>query len=553
MINSSNGFRNNLPNRKSILKVALRFVIITGILSSILVLPFINIVQMVDKVFAASQATTNTDECFEQVNDGAFGLSDGPYNSEESYEVLVFNDQLYVGMEADNSLGARIWRTKPGVITPSDQGDWEEVAADENGYPFGVANITQNDHIDSLVEFNGYLYASTANGGSNFLGTRVFRSPTGDPGTWEDAVQNLGPGFNNIFNMNFKDMQVFNGWLCGGTQNWVVGTQIWCTSDGTTWVQKNSSGFGDTGYHDLSAEVWSGVVFDGAIYFGVQNTGGDRGDRGTDVGKLFRTTDLDGTPTWTEVFTGLSGSYRVDILGDLNGFLYIAVRSNSGIVVLRSPSGNPGTWTQVNLSGMNGDPGNSSVLVDGSIVHDTNLILGVSNASSGVQLWMTNGMLENDGSLVEWIQVGDPGIGDEKNVMTQLVAYHEEIYAWTTNYFTGQQVRKKSVCSQTLPTETPTETPPSEPVEPSPTATPTADPTDEAVPEVSPTQEPTDPIEPTDTGEPTEELTATPDPDFDPYPNPPTSIPCANGSESCEEQGDFDPNLDIFLPLVIHP
>ncbi|MCD6345070.1 MAG: hypothetical protein J7M17_05675, partial [Anaerolineae bacterium] len=42
------------------------------------------------------------------VNEGAFGLgtgADSSYRSEEGFEVLVYNGRLYVGMEADNSLG----------------------------------------------------------------------------------------------------------------------------------------------------------------------------------------------------------------------------------------------------------------------------------------------------------------------------------------------------------------------------------------------------------------------------------------------------------------
>ncbi len=49
----------------------------------------------------------------------------------------VYQDRLYLGMEADNSLGARLWRTKVGIAYPGDQADWEEVAADANGLPFG--------------------------------------------------------------------------------------------------------------------------------------------------------------------------------------------------------------------------------------------------------------------------------------------------------------------------------------------------------------------------------------------------------------------------------
>ena len=557
MIKLSNGFGNRFSYQPTAIKIFVRLFLIAGIVLGTLMWTSSYDNPFMGDVKAAGQSSESSSICFEQVNSGAFGLTDGPFNSEESYEVVVYNGQLYVGMEADNSLGARIWRTKPGILSPISQDDWEEVAADENGYPFGVSNVTQNDHIDSLVEFNGYLYASTANGGSNYLGTRVFRSLTGDFGSWEDAVQNYGPGFNNIFNMNFKDMQVFDGWLCGGTQNWVVGTQVWCTADGTTWAQKNSSGFGDTGYNDLTPEVWSGAVFNGALYFGVQNTGGDRGDRGTDLGKLYRATDLDGTPSWTDVYAGASGSYRVDILGDLNGYLYIAVRGEAGIEVLRSQTGDPGTWTQVNLPGMNGDSGNSSVIVDGSITNNNGLVLGVSNANSGVQMWKTTGTLQGSGPLVDWERVGEPGLGDKKNVMTQLISFNEEVYAWTTNYVTGQQVRKLSECSQPIttepPVEIPTDTHTPEPNEPTPSETPALEPTDESTPTDSPTQEPTEPISPTESAAPTEEPTTTPDPESDLTPTPDTPPNCVNGSESCEEQSTYDSAFDVYLPLVMRP
>jgi len=196
-----------------------------------------------------------------QVNDDAFGIPSNfdshgdpiepppaqPYSSEEGFEVMVFNGRLYVGMEADNKFGARLWRTKAGVTIPGSQADWEEVIADANGCPFGNCTsqettvpgvfLLQNDHIDSLAQFDGYLYASTANGGSTTQGTQVWRSPTGDWGTWTQVNPD---GFGDLENTNFKDMQVFQGRLCGGTQNWDSvhrddpawdpGTQAWCTA-----------------------------------------------------------------------------------------------------------------------------------------------------------------------------------------------------------------------------------------------------------------------------------------------------------------------------------
>ena len=391
-----------------------------------------------------------------QVNDDAFGLdSGGSYSAEEGFEVLVFNDQLYVGMEADNTLGARLWRTKAGVTTPSSQADWEEVVADADGQPFGVANITQNDHIDSLAEFDGYLYVSTANGGSSTFGTRIFRSASGDPfstspGAWSDAIASCGAGFGDVNNTNFKDMQVFDGWLCGGTQNWNTGAQVWCTDDGATWTQKNFGGFGAGADDDTNVEVWSGYVYSGALYFGVQNTGANRGSSADDVAKLFRATDLSGAPTWTEVYGGISGSRRVDILGDLNDYLYISVRSSGGIVILRSPSGDAGSWTQVNTDGMDSNAQNSGAVVDSATVYNGVLYVGVANVNTGFEVWRTTGALQGGGPLVDWAQVDGSGLGDPNNYYTELIPFNGYLYAWTSNYSSGQQVlRTKCPIEQT--------------------------------------------------------------------------------------------------------
>jgi hypothetical protein len=381
---------------------------------------------------------------FEQVNAGAFGLgvgADGDYSSEEGFEVLTFNGRLYVGMEADNSLGARLWRTKSGVTFPTKQGDWEEVVADAGGLPFGVSNVQQNDHIDSLAEFNHQLYVSTANGGGSTYGTRIFRSPSGDPGTWQDAIPAYGPGFGEQENTNFKDMQVFDGHLCGGTNNYYYGAEVWCTADGSTWEQKNVNGFGKELPEAMNSEVWSGMVYQDALYFGVQNLGDRVSIRFDydDIAKVFRTRDLDGTPVWQEVYSGEPGSRRADLLGDLNGYLYLAVSSDAGIVVLRSAGGDPGSWEQVNRSGMNGDAGNLGTVVDGATVYNRALYVAVTHREGGFELWRTMGALQDSG-LVDWEQVGKRGLTDTNNVYAQLVVYNGSLYAWTSNYASGQQM-----------------------------------------------------------------------------------------------------------------
>ncbi len=376
------------------------------------------------------------------VNNGAFGMGtggDSSYKSEEGFEVVVFDGRLYLGMEADNIYGARLWRTKTGVRVPAGQADWEEVAA-VNGLPFGNTPVVQNDHIDSLAVFQGALYASTANGGSTTYGTLVYSSSTGNAGSWTRVIT---AGFGDVHNTNFKDMQVFQGWLCGGTQNWQTGAQVWCTQDGSNWVQKNYGGFGATGNQTSVVEVWSGYVYNDALYFGVQTQTLEC--NGTvclpvSTGALYRTTTVTPTqPTWTRVFTGVAHSRRVDILGDLDGYLYIATSSPGGIVIYRSASGGAGTWTQVNQTGMNGNSANSGAVVDGATVYNGALYVAVTNTSTGVEVWRTTGVLQ-PGGTVDWEQVDGAGLGDPNNDYSELMPFNGYLYAWTSNYVTGQRV-----------------------------------------------------------------------------------------------------------------
>jgi hypothetical protein len=375
------------------------------------------------------------------VNEGAFGMGTGScpnYTSEEGFEVAVYEGQLYLGMEADNMWGARIWRTRPGVNIADTQTDWEEVAA-VNGEPFGDATtqdgIYRNDHIDSLVGFRGALYASTANGGSTTQGTMVYSSTTGASGTWVPVIE---PGFGDVNNVNFKDMHVLDGWLCGGTQNGLTGTQVWCTQDGAAWVLKNDPGFGVPRLN----EIWSGHVYDGALYFGAQQKDACLTSAWQDdTGYLYRTTSLDADqPTWTPVFTGPVGSYRIDVLGDLGGYLYISHRDpEEGIVILRSAGGDAGSWQVVNVPGMDGTGENMGTVVDGATTYNGALYVAVANLMSGAQVWRTTGRLDAQGR-VDWEPVGGPGLDNGDNYYAELVVYKGYLYAWTSNYVTGQQV-----------------------------------------------------------------------------------------------------------------
>ena len=367
-----------------------------------------------------------------QVNDGAFGMGvggDSSYAAEEGFEVLVFKDQMYLGMEADNLYGARLWRTRSGVLRPEGQFDWEEAAADAQGNPFGVPQKEQADHIDSLQEFNGWIYASTANRTGSPMGTRIFRSLTGASGSWQDALTAYGPGFGDLKNENFKDMQVFNGQLCGGTANAAVGAQVWCTPDGVTWSQMNQSGFGAP-QNDLIA---SAGVFSGSLYIGVQNQ--------VAGGGVWRTPDL---AHWTQVFTATDRP-RVEILEPVGGQLYIAAGAADGrnagapsVRFYRSRSGAPGTWSETGQEAAAASAHNTRTIVDGAALFNGALFVAVMNADTGVQLWRTYGEGWTD------LTAGAEGFGDRNNFGAELIPFNGYLYAWTSNYVTGQQARRSN-------------------------------------------------------------------------------------------------------------
>ncbi len=372
---------------------------------------------------------------WEQVNINAFGISSNsndsnpPYASEEAFEVAAFHGKLYLGMEGDNSVGARLWRSTNPLPLP---GDWEEVAADEAGQPFGVESVSQADHIDSLAVFQGQLYASLANRSGNSTGVLLFRSPTGNAGSWENALGTRGPGFGIPANENFKDMQVFQNNLCGGTWNETSGAQVWCSSDGENWYLSNFPGFGNQD----NIIIWSGGVFNDYLYFGVQNRGENIFMAKDDEGKIFRTHDIHNPLAWEEVYSGYPGSIQSDILGVSGDYIYISTSSASGIQIWRSSSGAGWSWKLVNVAGMNRDRANWGTITDGAAIYNFGLYVAVSNMKTGVQIWRT----ANNSAPLVWELINTPGFGDPANHHAQLISFRGHLYAWATNYHQGQGV-----------------------------------------------------------------------------------------------------------------
>lgn len=112
----------------------------------------------------------------------------------------------------------------------------------------GFGDLT-NDYAWSMHEYDGYLYVGTLNTNVSEPpnpmtdGLEIWRSPSGDPGSWEQVVGPagtqsiiplIGPalpakaGFRS-FCVGARGMEVHESLLWVGTLNTVTGCQIWIT------------------------------------------------------------------------------------------------------------------------------------------------------------------------------------------------------------------------------------------------------------------------------------------------------------------------------------
>jgi hypothetical protein len=375
-----------------------------------------------------------------QVNAPGFGEHAGPYTGQEAFDLTVFNGQLYLGMEGRTC--ARIWRSRAGITAPASQADWEQVV--NHGFD-GTTDCaiapptTDNDHIDSLEPFKGWLYASTAMQTGEERGTQVWRSPTGDRRTW---VRVNEPGFGSSANQNFKDMIEYAGLLCGGTGNWGddepregaadSGAQVWCT-DGVTpdperlglllWTQRNVNGFG----RPENIKIWSSATHGGALYFGVEASNGN--------GSLWRTRNIDDPTAWEQVFSPADAGFaaqRVDALSSFGGKLFIGMEAaGTGAVIFSSETGDRGSWKAASPAGFG--PTTGRFISDASAVLGDTLYVATMDTTNGTGIWATR-----DGQT--WMRAAPAGFGDSQTFAAELIGFNGRLYAWTSNYAVGQGV-----------------------------------------------------------------------------------------------------------------
>jgi len=294
-----------------------------------------------------------------QVNTDGFGSA----SNTRAYGTGAFGGYLYVGTQ-NTAAGAQIWR-----CATCDGLDWTQVV--DGG--FGDPN-NQAVGGPSIVVFADTLYAPVDN---PVTGAEVWRSSTGDPGSW---TQCNADGFSDDKNSHLFALIAFDGYLYAATAQWAAhgtdthtGVEVWRTSDGTTWNQVNTDGFGDRDNFGWLAETYGGH-----LYVSCSNL--------NKAGQIWRCARCDGTD-WARVVNDGFGDInnRAASMLAFHGRLYAFTWNDlTGAEVWQTANGTD--WGQVNVDGF-GDPNNG--LVYGAAAFHEHLYVGTADrGTDGGAVWM---------------------------------------------------------------------------------------------------------------------------------------------------------------------
>ena len=338
--------------------------------------------------------------------------------TETVWALAPFGTTLYAGTATSSGNGAQIWRRSGGT--------WESVMANGFGDP-------HNQAIDHLIEFNGAIYASTYdwdddlgtsdggevwrsdNGtswtrvvdagfgnadnaeayrfvifdsdlyvgtwnGSGTAGADIWRSPSGDLGTWTASMTG---GFGNASNIAVMALEPHGGYLYAATYNYSEGAEVWRSSSGDsgTWGSVATLGFGDAANTVISALE----VFKGDLYASTLNASGSQ---------VWRCHLCNGTDWEQVVYDGMGNvcNRSMNALEAVRDRLYWisgqSWASSTGLEAWWSSTGDESDWHQIGYAGF-GDSNNRAPYWDNSVLafNDT-LVIGTINTAHGGEIWV---------------------------------------------------------------------------------------------------------------------------------------------------------------------
>lgn len=278
-----------------------------------------------------------------------------PYTTAYIYDAKTFGSYMYIGTYHD--LGGEIWRTNGTT--------WEQVATGGLG---DVNNLT----FSAFSVYSNMLYVAT---GNFTTGIEIWRSPTGDTGSWSKVNTD---GFGGGVSWDAVVMDTFNGYLYVGIGRNVGGgslAELWRSNNGTTWTPVFTDGLGDINNTTLAAMA----EYEGSFYISMRNL--------ITSGQIWVTTNgTTFTPVTTNGFTVTSNQrpYGLYVFEDV---LYSVISNYaSGAQVWRTDLS--GSWTQIMQGGW-GDSNNvnADYLDKAATTFKDALYIGTGNDVTGGQIW----------------------------------------------------------------------------------------------------------------------------------------------------------------------
>jgi len=315
---------------------------------------------------AGAQIWRRSGGTWSNVMSGGFG---NPLNQAIDH-LIEFDDALYAGTynwddDTETSEGGEIWRSTNGT-------SWTQVVDAGLGGP-------GNDNAEAFrfAIFDGDLYVGTCSG-TGTAGGEVWRSASGDSGTWTQSVAN---GFSDVANSCVLALEPHAGCLYAGTLNNTSGGEVWRSPSGDpgTWSEVASASVGNTG-------ITAFAEFNGDLYILTTHTS----DAGSEI---WRCHDCD-SDFEQVVDNGLGNdcSRSMSALEVVGQRLYwVAGQSgacNAGLEVWWSATGDEGDWHQNGYAGF-GDSNNRVPYWDNSVVAFNDMLtVGTHNAAHGGEIWV---------------------------------------------------------------------------------------------------------------------------------------------------------------------
>jgi hypothetical protein len=239
-----------------------------------------------------------------------------------TWDMTTFQGKLYISV---HDWGNVI--TPGGIMRSSNGTDWERV------FTLSDDDFATGHMPAAFGEFDGMLYFSSIPSFGSY--GQLWRSPSGDPGTWEMVLSVYNGSFMAPLTA-FKGYAYVSGLIHEGDS---FGMRVWRSADGLNWEVVGA------GVVSGPENIQDGVltVFKNQLYLSTQ---------AVDGGRIYRTTD---GLNWIPVVSGGFGDPNIPYIdsmlvyeGDLYAFCTSYAEDGSTYArIYRSHTGNANEWGQL--------------------------------------------------------------------------------------------------------------------------------------------------------------------------------------------------------------